>query len=114
MAKMAAELAREHAPEIAFSPPLQIGETTIICAATVSCLAAGRGPNLLVNLRSVPCAVIVVRPGQCSVLPLGSPHLADRLLDLAPRLLDLLAPPPENQPSPGASAGPAPPGTPDG
>lgn len=90
ISKALADLAREHAPEVTFSPPVQVGETTVICASAVSCLAGSRGPNLVITLRSAPCAVIVLRPGECSVLPIGTPGLAERLLDLAPRLLDLL------------------------
>ncbi|MDI6824607.1 MAG: hypothetical protein QME87_09680 [Bacillota bacterium] len=90
ISKALADLAREHAPEVTFSPPVQVGETTVICASAVSCLAGSRGPNLVITLRSAPCAVIVLRPGECSVLPIGTPGLAERLLDLVPRLLDLL------------------------
>lgn len=89
LSRVLADLAREHAPEVTFSP-VQVGETTVICASAVSCLAGSRGPNLVITLRSAPCAVIVLRAGECSVLPIGSSGLAERLLDLAPRLLNLL------------------------
>ncbi|MDI6894140.1 MAG: hypothetical protein AB1503_03355 [Bacillota bacterium] len=90
LSRMLAELAREHAPEATFSPPLQVGEHTVICASSVSCLAGSRGPNMVMSLRSSPCAVIVIRPGHCTVLPLGASATVDRLLELAPRLLALL------------------------
>lgn len=90
LSRMLAELAREHAPEATFSPPLQVGDTAIICASSVHCLAGSRGPNILISLRSNPCAVIVISRGQCTVLPLGPPGTVDRLLEVAPRLLDLL------------------------
>lgn len=90
ISNMLAELAREHAPEATFSPPLQVGETTIICAATVSCLAGSRGANLVLSLRSTPCAVIVIQPGQCTVLPVAASGPVERLLDLVPRLLELI------------------------
>lgn len=90
IASLLADLAREHAPDITFSPPRQVGEVTIICAASVSCLAGSRGSSLVATLRSTPCAVIVIRKGQCSVVPVGASGAVDRLLDLVPRLLELL------------------------
>ena len=90
LTSMLADLAREHAPEATFSPPLQVGEATIICASSVNCLAGSRGPNVVIGLRASPCAVIVISGGQCTVLPLGAPGTVDRLLEVAPRLLDLL------------------------
>lgn len=103
--KALADLAREHAPEVTFSTPLHVGEATVICASTVTCLAGTRGDGLVLALRAAPCAVIVLRPGSCSVLPVGGPGLAERLLELAPRLLDLLPPAPG---SPPGSPGPPP------
>lgn len=79
-------LREQGAPELVFSPPLVLGEFTLIRAATVTCTMGQGRLGAAAFLRVTPCAILVIKDGEVSVVPVHpTPGGAEKLADLLSR-----------------------------
>ncbi len=80
-------LQEEGTPDLVFSAPLVIGGLTLIRAATVSCTVGHGRLGTAALLRVTPCAVLVIKDGEVSIVPVKSaPGTAEKVADLVLRL----------------------------